>query len=344
MAVAARTVETYKNSLIFEDLDNAYTMLSPTECPFQQAVGRGSCDSTYKEWPLVELNAVDPNNRVMEGEDQPPADDATLGVRIGNYTQISDKKIIVSHTSEAVDAAAENIQRLSKQMVYKMKEMKRDKEVMFLANVPAIPGSSGVARQMAGVPAFLTSNTDFAAGGADPTLSGLTEGYPKAAAVRGTAARDLLEPKFNDVMQSAWESGGDPTLVLVNANNKRIISETFEGNASRYKDTVDQKVINSIDFYESDFGTVTIVPTRFMLPHDAVAGVGGTRYQILFLDPNFCEILYLDPVQEKPLASTGHNEKRLLWCEYTLKIDNEAAHGIMRDLNGVMPVAPPVVP
>ena len=42
-------------------------------------------------------------------------------------------------------------------------------------------------------------------------------------------------------------------------------------------------------------------------------------------------------MREKPLAETGHSKKRLLWCEYTLQVDNEAAHGIYRDTNGVMP-------
>lgn len=333
MAVAAKTVETYQNSLIFEDLQNAYSMLSPTECPFQQAAGSGSCDSTNYEWPVVELNAVDPTNRVIEGEDAPDTDDATLGVRLGNFTQISDKKVIVSHTSEAVDAAADNVQKLAKQITFKLKEIKRDKEVMLLQNIAASAGASGTARVAAGFPAFIRTNVIMEATGTDPTLSGITEGYPDAAAGAGVEG-EFTEDSFNDAIQMAWENGGDPTLVLVNANNKRIISETFVGNATRYKDTMDKKVLNAIDFYESDFGTLTIVPTRFMLPLD---GVGGTNYGVLGIDPEYVSVLYLEEMKEKPLAETGHNKKRLLWCEYTLQVDNEAAHFIIRDTDGVMP-------
>lgn len=338
MAVAASTFETYQNSLIFEDLQNAYSMLSPTECPFQAAAGTGSCDATNYEWPVVELNAVDPTNRVMEGEDNPATDDPTNGVRLANFTQISDKKVIVSHTSEAVDAAADNLQRIAKQMTFKMKELKRDLEVMLLQNIAASAGGSGVARVAAGFPAFLRTNTIFAAGGADPTLNGVTEGFPDAPATDGTTPVEFAEDDFNDAIQMTWENGGDPTLVLVNANNKRIVSETFVGNATRYKDTVDQKVINSIDFYESDFGTLTIVPTRFMLPQD---GVGGDHYMVLGIDPEFVSILYLETLTEAPLAKTGHNNKRLMWCEYTLQVDNEAAHFIIRDTDGIMPTPAP---
>lgn len=335
MAVEAQTIETYDNSLIFEDLQNAYSMISPTECPFQQAVGTVDADATNYEWPVVELNAPDPNNRVVEGDDAPPTDKPTLGTRLANFTQISDKKVSVSHTSEAVDAAADNIQRIAKQISFKLKELKRDKEVMFLQNIAASAGNTGTARTMAGLPAFLRTNTIFGAGGADPTLSGVTEGYPDTAATPGTAM-PFVEDDLNNAIQMAWEEGGDPTMVLVNANNKRIISETFVGNATRYKDTTDKKIINAVDFYDSDFGTVTIVPTRFMLPLD---GVGGTRYMALVIDPEFIHIAYLETLKEKPLAETGHSKKRLIWCEYTLQVDNEKAHAIIRDLDGIMPAA-----
>jgi hypothetical protein len=336
MAVEAQTFETYDNSLIFEDLQNAYSMLSPTECPFQMAIGTGTCDATNYEWPVVELNDPDETNRVIEGDDAPATNDPTNGVRLANFTQISDKKVSVSHTSEAVDAAASNLQKIAKQISFKLKELKRDKEVMFLQNIAASAGASGTARTMAGVPAFLRTNTIFAAGGADPTLSGTTEGYPDTAATPGTASVDFTEDDFNDAIQMAWEAGGDPTLVLVNANNKRIISETFVGNATRYKDTVDKKVINSIDFYDSDFGTLTITPTRFMLPLD---GKGGDSFGVLGIDPEYFHILYLEDMREKPLAETGHSRKRLIWCEYTLQCDNEAAHFIIRDTNGILPAA-----
>lgn len=334
MAVAANTFETYQNSLIFEDLQNAYSMLSPTECPLQTALGKGSCDATNVEWPVVDLAAVDVTNRVVEGEDAPPTDAPTKGQRLSNFTQISDKKVITSNTSEAVSAAGENLQKIAKQVTFKMKELKRDMETMLLQNIAASAGASNSARVAAGFPAFLRTNTIFSAGGADPTLSGGTEGYPNTAAVSGTTPVPMTEDDFNDVVTMAWTNGGDPTLVLVNSNNKRLITETFTGNADRYKDTMDKKIMNAIDFYESDFGTLTIVPTRFMLPND---GVGGNNYMVIGIDPEYAEILYLETLKEKPLAETGHNKKRLIWCEYTLKVDNEAAHFIIRDTNGVIP-------
>ena len=338
MAVNANTLETYDNGVIREDLQEAYTMISPEETPFQQAVRTEGASNTLFEWPVVELAATDSSNRVAEGEASPGNDAGTFALRFSNYTQISDKVAEVSHTSQAVDAAANNVQRLSEQITIKMKEMKRDKEVMLLANVAASAGSSGTARQTAGLPAWLSTNTVFETAGADPTLSGTTEGFPNAAATaasEGTGASALFtEANLNTIIEEIWTEGGNPTLIMVNSGNKRRVSENFTGNATRYKDTMDKAVVNAIDVYDSDFGELTIVPNRFQPTNNP--GGNDDSYNVFVLDPEYAAIAYLDEVQQKPLAETGHSMRTLVWCEYGLQIDNEKAHGIIRDTSNAI--------
>lgn len=334
MPVTANTVETYDNSVIREDLQEAYTMISPEITPFQSAIRRETASNTLFEWPVVELAAVDSSNRVAEGENAPGNDAPTLARRLSNMTQISDKVVEVSHTSEAVDAAAANVQKLSVQIALKMKEMKRDKEAMLLSNVAASAGSSGTARVSAGLPAFLTTNTAFETGGADPTLSGSTEGFPNAAATAGTTPVLFAEDTLNDLMESVWNSGGEPSLVMVNSGNKRRISEAFTGNATRYKDTTGNAVTNSITFYETDFGEVTVIPNRFQ-PTNNPSG-DDDSYNVFILDPEYAAVAYLDEVQQKPLAETGHSMRTLVWCEYGLQVDNEAAHAVARDTSNAV--------
>lgn len=325
----ANTVETYDNaSLIREDLEQQYSMISPEEVPFQTAIGVGEAASnTYTEWSIVDLAEPNNTNRVVEGDSDPANDDPTLGNRIGNYTQISDKIVEVSHTSEAVDAAAENIQRLAEQVAIKLKEMKRDMEVMLMQNIAANPGASGTARAAAGLPAWLTSNIVLGVGGAAPTLSGTTEGYPDAALTPGTAVA-LTEDAMNDVIEDCWNAGATPTLIMVNSNNKRVISNTFTGNAGRYKDAIDKRLTAAVDIYDSDFGELTIVPNRFQ-PTTA-----ANNYSVYILDPNFAELKFLEAPRQKPLSESGHAKRRLVWAEYTLKVHNEAAHGAVHATTG----------
>jgi len=334
MAVDANTNETYDVSVIREDLQEAYTMISPEECPFQAAGRTETASNTLFEWTVVELTALNYTNRTAEGEDAPATDAPNNAKRLSNYTQISDKVAKVSHTAQAVDAAAQNVQRIAQQIVLKMKELKRDMEGMLLDNVAASAASSGNARITAGFPAFLKTNTVFVAGGADPTLSGTTEGYPNAAATAGTTPVVFSEANLNQIIQEVWTEGGKASIIMCNSGNKRRISTAFTGNSTRYKDAIDKKLVASIDFYDSDFGELTVVPNRFQRTNNP-AGANNS-YNVFVLDPDYYAVAFLDEVQQKPLAETGHSISRLIWCEYGLQVDNEKAHGVIRDTTNAL--------
>ena len=324
MAVNANALETYDSITIREDLTDAENMISPTETPFWSKIsGRTSCTNKYHEWPIVELAAVDTANRVPEGEDAPAIDSPRLALRRGNYTQISDKVVKVTDTSQRVDGAA-NVEKLSKQIAYKLKELKRDKEGMITDNVAANPGAGNGAttRVAAGLSAFSLTNDQLGATGVSPTLSGTTNGYPNAPATPGTP-RALTEDMLNTAIQAVWTEGGDPQYVLCSPINKRLISKTFTGNATKWKDADDKKIISAIDVYESDFGQVQIVPDRFTPPGD-----------VFVLDNELLKIAELQPTRQLDLARTGHTENKLIQCEYTLEVGNEKAIAVIRATQG----------
>jgi len=320
MAVNANTNETYDVSTIREDLQDALISISPTDTPFMTAAGRRNIDNTFFEWGVVSLAATDGSNRVVEGEASPGNDAPTNAVRQGNYAQISDKVVEVSDTANAVNGAGD-AQTLAKQIAYKLKEMKRDMESMLLDNVAGSAGSSGTARQTAGLPAWLRTNADRGDTGADPTTSGSgTSGYPDAAATDGTQ-RELTETLLKSVIASCWDEGAEPSIVMVGSLAKQKIS-TFSGNATRFKEAEDSKLNAAIDVYVSDFGELQVVPNRFQRARD-----------VFILDPSYARIGYLKNTTQTELARTGHSERRLISAEYGLQIDNEAAHGVIANIN-----------
>ena len=328
MAVNANTEKTYDVTTIREDLQDAYISISPTETPFQAAIGRKSVSNTYFEWPVVDL-ASPAANRVLEGEAAPGNDAPTNAVRLGNYTQISDKVVEVSDTAEAVNGAAD-VQTLAKQVAFKIKELKRDIELMLVSNVAAVAGGASTARVTAGLPAFLRSNVSRGSGGANGTLSGTTAGYPNAAATDGTA-RALTEQMLKDVIASCWNNGAEPSIVLCGSAVKQKISSTFTGSATKYQDMTNKKsLVAAIDVYVSDFGTLQIVPSRFLETRTVAAR------DVFVLDPNYARVAFLKNVYQKPLARTGHSERRLIAAEYGLQVDSEKAHGIIADINGAL--------
>ena len=317
MAVTANTNETYDVSTIREDLAPALASISPTETIFMSTIGTRNVDNTYFEWSEVDLAAA-AANRQIEGDVGLSNTAPTNAVRKGNYTQISAKVVEVSSTNQAVNGVAD-AQTVAKQVAYKLSEMKRDMEKMLLDNVAGSAGASGTARQTAGLPAFLTTNTARGTGGADGTTSGSgSAGYPDAAATDGTQ-RAITETILKGVIADCWDAGAEPSVVLCGSSNKQTIS-TFTGNATRYKEAEDSKLNAAIDVYISDFGELQIVPARHIRARD-----------VFVLDPNYAAVAFLQTAKQEPLAKTGLSERRLISAEYGLQVTSEKAHGVIAD-------------
>jgi hypothetical protein len=318
MAVNANTNQTYNVSTIREDLSDALASISPTETIFMSSIGTRNVDNTYFEWSEVDLAAA-ADNRAVEG-DAATNSAPTNAVRKGNYTQISTKTVEVSSTNQAVNGVAD-AQTVAKQVAYKLSEMKRDMEKMLLDNVAASAGSASTARQTAGLPAFLTTNTARGTGGADGTTSGSgSSGYPNAAATDGTQ-RAITEALLKGVIADCWDEGAEPSVVLCGSAQKQTIS-TFTGNATRYKEAEDSKLNAAIDVYISDFGELQIVPARHIRSRD-----------VFVLDPNYAAVAYLQTAKQEPLAKNGLSERRLISAEYGLQVTSEKAHGVIADVS-----------
>lgn len=318
MAVNANTNQTYNVSTIREDLSDALTSISPTETIFMSSIGTRNVDNTYFEWSEVDLAAA-ADNRAVEG-DAATNSAPTNAVRKGNYTQISTKTVEVSSTNQAVNGVAD-AQTVAKQVAYKLSEMKRDMEKMLLDNVAASAGNASTARQTAGLPAFLTTNTSRGTGGADGTTSGSgSAGYPDAAATDGTT-RAITETLLKGVIADCWDAGAEPSVVLCGSSQKQTISG-FTGNATRYKEAEDSKLNAAIDVYISDFGELQIVPARHIRSRD-----------VFVLDPNYAAVAYLQTAKQEPLAKNGLSERRLISAEYGLQVTSEKAHGVIADVS-----------
>ena len=318
MAVNANTNQTYDVSTIREDLSDALASISPTETIFMSSIGTRNVDNTYFEWSEVDLAAA-ADNRAVEG-DAATNSAPTNAIRKGNYTQISTKTVEVSSTNQAVNGVAD-AQTVAKQVAYKLSEMKRDMEKMLLDNVAASAGSASTARQTAGLPAFLTTNTARGTGGADGTTSGTgSAGYPNAAATDGTQ-RAITESILKGVIADCWDAGAEPSVVLCGSSQKQTIS-TFTGNATRYKEAEDSKLNAAIDVYISDFGELQIVPARHIRSRD-----------VFVLDPNYASVAYLQTAKQEPLAKNGLSERRLISAEYGLQVTSEKAHGVIADVS-----------
>ena len=107
------------------------------------SIGTGTANGTKHEWQTDSLAAAATNNKVIEGDDA-TLDASSATVRIGNYTQILDKTVVITGTQEAVDKAG-RASELAYQIAKKSKELKRDIESTLLTNQVRAAGNSSTA-------------------------------------------------------------------------------------------------------------------------------------------------------------------------------------------------------
>lgn len=285
------------------------------------SIGKSKATSVYHEWQTDSLAASTTANALIEGAD---ATDATVSptTRIGNYTQIVGKTIRVSGTLEAVDKAGRKSEK-AYQMAKAAAEMKRDIETIITANQGQSAGDATTARTMGSLLSYIKTNSSVngtSVTGVDPTTIGVstrTDGTTR------TFTEDLLK----EVIQKVFVSGGTPTLAVMRPALKQKVSG-FQGN-SAYRVNTDNSVGNvtvvaGADLYQSDFGILSLIPDRFLRSSDR---------EVLILDPEFAALAYLRPFATKDLAINGDSERSQLIAELTLEVRNEAAHGIVADLN-----------
>ena len=314
MAIVTNTFTHFDAKGIRESLSDVIANISPEETPFQSNVGSKSVSNTYFEWQKDSLAAADATARIS-GDDVSSFDSTSATTRVGNYTHILRRTVIVADNLEAVDKAGRDSE-LAYQVAKRGKELKRDIEAVLTDNNARVAGGTGTAPETAGLGAWIATNDNLAGDGASPTGDG------SDARTDGTQ-RAFTEDMLKSVMSSVWTAGGNPSVLMVGAFNKQKVSGFAGIAAQRYMAPADgpTTIIGAADVYLSDFGQLSVVPNRFQRARDAWV-----------LDTEMASVCNLRPIQKVDLAKTGDASKAMLIWEGGLEVSNEAAHGLIADL------------
>jgi hypothetical protein len=312
------TFQTYQSIGNREDLSDVIYSISPTDTPIMSSIGKTKATAVYHEWQTDSLAANTTANALVEGA---TASDITVSptTRLGNYTQIVGKTVMVSGTLEAVDKAGRKSEK-AYQLAKVSSEIKRDMETIITANQGQSAGNASTARTLGALLSYIKSNTSkngTATTGVDPVTVGVST------RTDGTT-RTFTEAMLKTVIASVFTNGGTPSTLFVSPTQKQVVSGFTGLAAQRYQvpTTGQATILAGADLYQSDFGVLSIVPDRFMRTRDA-----------LILDPEYAALAYLRPFQTNELARVGDAEKTQILAEFTLEVRNEAAHGGVFDLS-----------
>jgi hypothetical protein len=314
MAQSTNSFDSYDAVGIREDLEDVIYDVSPEETPFYTACAKLKASNTLHEWQTDSLRSSAANAHI-EG-DATTATARTATSRLGNYTQIFKNAVNIPDTDEGLKKAGRAAE-VAYQMLKTAKEQKLDIEKALFDNNARAAGNSTTARELAGAPAWMITNVNFQSGnsGANPTGDGTDartdDGTPTA----------FSQAKFDDVMQSIWEQGGNPDVCYLSAFQMNV-ALGFAGNNNQ-RSTVkaeDERVIKHMDVYVTPWGTVEFVPSRENRSRD-----------VFIMQSDMWAVGVLRPTKNIALAKTGDSTTRQVTTELTLICKNEKASGIIAD-------------
>jgi len=310
MAQPSNTFDSYDAVGIREDLSNIIYDVSPEDTPFYSKAKKVKATNTYHEWQTDALRSSAANAHI-EGDDT-TANARTATVRRGNYTQIFKNAVIIPDTDKGLNKAG-RASEIAYQMLKTAKEQKLDIEKALFDNNARVAGDGSTARELAGAPAWLITNTDFGDNeGADPTGDGTD-----ARTDETTTLQAFDQTRFDGVMQSIWEAGGKPDTVYLSAfQMNKALAFTGNNNQRSAVQAGDMKVVKSLDVYVTPWGTIEFLPSRENRSRD-----------VFIMQDDMWSVAVLRGTSNTELAKTGDNTKRQVVTELTLVCNNEKAHG-----------------
>lgn len=279
---------TYQDTTRKEDVVDLITNVDFKNTPLLSGLAESSASNTFHEW-LVDTFASSAANAAIESSDATIVD-LVQPTRKNNVVQMFRSVITVSDTERAVSVYGQS-DPYTYQMQKKMTELARDIEKALMAGTRA-SGSSGVARQLDGVIAQITTN-----------------------ATARTSGTSLTETEFNDIMAGVWNSGTDQYAdeVYVGSYIKRVIS-AFTAGATKFDKSEDKRLTNAVDVYEGDFGVHKIFLHR-EVPTSALVALDSSKWRVAYLQGRRPKHI--------PLSKTGSATKGMLEGELTLEGLNE---------------------
>jgi len=312
MAQVANTYDSFDMNGIKEDLSDVIYSITPDDTPLYSACKKTKAKNTLVEWQTDTLRSSGANAHI-EG-DETAFEAATATTRLNNRTQIFKNAVVIADTDEGLSKAGR-----AKEMAYQTlkiaREQKLDIEAALFANNAAEAGSSTAARELAGLGAWVKTNTNKATDGVDGAVG--------VARTDGTD-RDFSQALFDDVMQKVWTAGGNPDRVYLSPTNMNLaLAFTGGGNSRRNIDAAKETVYNSVDVYVTPWGTVEFTPSRECRGDD-----------VYILQSDMWEVAVLRGTKNTEMAKTGDATKRQVVTELTLCAKNEAANGLVADTNG----------
>lgn len=283
---------TYQDASRREDLLDVIGDISPDETPLLTLFGTSTARGTLHEWLKYNVSRPSTVSADAEGADT-QFTDLVAPSRDNNVTMIIKTPVQVSRTERKVNVAAVG-DPFAFQKAEQLRVLKLKMEFAIL-NATKASGASGVARQMNGIDAFITS-----------------------VATARNSGTSFSEAELNDMAADAYNTvSADKVfdMVLCTVKIKQAIAG-FSGNSTRYIDASDRKLVKDVLVYDSAVGSHRIMHHRDVRNDAGSTTVYGLREELQ-------KVAYLDKPMFEELGKVGDADRGHWVTEFTLEVLEE---------------------
>lgn len=329
------------DGLVNEDVLQKIFDISDIPTPFLDMVGTDTCKNSYTEWVQDSLQSPDTDNAVISGADAGTTGQEKAGdARVGNHTQISDKLVQVTERS----LNTSNIGRadeLAYQVARRLQELRRDVEAIALTPQASVAdNNNNTAGRAASLPAWVVTNDSL---GTDGAATGFNTTNKLVAVPTAGDTRALTYANLKAQIEAAYLQNGNITTIIgvpqvVRRLNDFLFTSSApialpRSNVDGGGPGVDQTAQGWINVLKTDFGfNLKIVSNRLQPTYASTDSTPAVSSDLFLLDPSMVAIGYLDGYKVKPIAKLGLAERRHITVDWTVKVYQEKAHAVIRDL------------
>ena len=326
--------------LINEDVMQKIWDISKIPLPLQDMISTDDAKQEHTEWTVDELQAPNLSNAVADGHQITTEDDSAVGNRVGNHCQNSIKVVNVSTRARASDTIGYS-DALSYQLIRRQQELRRDVEAISLssqASVAELTGTGAAVGKAGALGSWIKTATANATGGGFDLATGLT--------TTPTATKAALtEDNVRDVCETVYQNGGNPNIFMSGTSVIRRFSEYLFTSSARVATLMSDQgksreaaaALGSVNVFVTDFGVTLELHANRLQQADASVG-DGTAYNGYVIDPEYLRMAYLTGYHVVPLSKQGLSDRRMMHVDWTLKVLNEKAHGMIAAIDPAVPM------
>ena len=326
MAVAAETLHTTGQESILEDLHKVISIIDQHKTPIRACCDKGgSAHSNSPEWTVDDIEDATDNSELQGDSDITP-ETSDLPERRNNQIQTMVRQFQLSDQINYVTHVGRANNPITYQFMKKGTALNKDIERAITRNNSAVSPTKTVKGIIAGIPSWVETN-ELLGGGSDAADGGWDSATKLVEARTDAAVGDQVVFGIEDLRtldRLCFETGTEPSMIFVPPALKQRFSalskDDFTDKRTQVGMSQEISIQVSAEKYHGDFNMWMIMPDVFMRPTD-----------VLVLDPDYIEILWLSRIHRREQAPGSLSKKYMLTCDFTLAIYNEKAHGGLFD-------------